>query len=207
MKVFNPPQDKKELPLRKKLGWKREIIIISTRSWENIYGIETLLKAFRIITLAEPNVRIIMLGGGSLSGIIDKHIAKYEMDRIINRPGVVENSGLAEYFKCADIYISCSLTDGSSISLLEAMASGLPVVVSDIPGNREWVSDGVNGFLAETGSGEAFAAGVRKLLAMSENERSEMGLRNQKLAEDRADWDKNFNKLMDLYQSFGTKAE
>jgi glycosyltransferase involved in cell wall biosynthesis len=50
----------------------------------------------------------------------------------------------------ADIYVSTSLHDGTSVSLLEALGSGAFPVVTDIPSNREWVSDGKNGFLVPT---------------------------------------------------------
>ena len=51
------------------------------------------------------------------------------------------------YLNAADIYVSTSLSDGTSLSLLEAMACSLPVVVTDIPANKEWITDGHNGFL------------------------------------------------------------
>jgi glycosyltransferase involved in cell wall biosynthesis len=98
----------------------------------------------------------------------------------------------------ADLYLSASHTDGSSVSLLEAMASGCPVVVSDIPGNREWVRSGVNGWLFKDGDSNAMAQSI--LLAIeTRGTLAEMGMAARQIAEQRADWRKNFPKLIQAY--------
>ena len=61
--------------------------------------------------------------------------------------GHVPQIDLPGYYQAADLYISASHSDGSSVSLMEALASGLPVLVSDIPGNVEWVEPGRQGWL------------------------------------------------------------
>ncbi len=65
--------------------------------------------------------------------------------------GQVGQKDLPRWYHMADLYISPSHVDGSSVSLMEALASGLPCLVSDIPGNREWIEDGVNGWLFRDG--------------------------------------------------------
>ena len=64
---------------------------------------------------------------------------------------------MLKWFRAADAYVSCAQSDGTSVSLLEAMATGLPAVATDIPSNREWVVDGQNGWLATDASAEEFA--------------------------------------------------
>jgi glycosyltransferase involved in cell wall biosynthesis len=54
---------------------------------------------------------------------------------------------MADLLSQTDIYVSTSLYDGTSVSLLEAMGSGAFPIVTDIPSNREWISPGQNGFL------------------------------------------------------------
>ena len=60
-------------------------------------------------------------------------------DRVIF-PGQVPNTELPVYYRAADLYISASHTDGSSVSLMEALACGTPAAVSDIPSNLEWIT-------------------------------------------------------------------
>ncbi len=83
---------------------------------------------------------------------------------------------------------------------MEALACGLPCLVSDIPANKEWVFDGKNGWLFPDGNVEALAG---KILAVIENRKSlpEIGKNARQVAEERADWQKNFQKLLQAYQS------
>ena len=74
--------------------------------------------------------------------------------------GKIRHRDVAKYLEASDIYVSTSLSDGTSASLLEAMALSLPVVVTDIPGNREWVKNGWNGFLFPAKNPEKLAEKV-----------------------------------------------
>ena len=69
----------------------------------------------------------------------------------------------------ADLYISASHVDGSSVSLMEALACGLPCVVSDIPANKEWVTDGVNGWIFPDGDVDALAEIILKAVEKRES--------------------------------------
>jgi glycosyltransferase involved in cell wall biosynthesis len=98
----------------------------------------------------------------------------------------------------ADIYISPSHVDGSSVSLLEALACGMPCLVSDIAGNKEWVEEGVNGWLFRDGNVDDLA---EKILLAIKSRRSWgwIGKAARMVAEERADWKKNFGKLLEVY--------
>lgn len=186
--------------IRKNLGWEDKFVIISTRSWEKIYGMECLLRAFLSIYRTNKEARLILSGGGSLAPELRKLIDENSIGDCVHCPGLVPNEKLAEYFSSADLYLSCSLSDGSSISLLEAMASGLPVVISDLPGNREWVEEGKNGFFGVTENPETYAEAIRKITAMDKNALEKMKLENRKTVEKRADWNNNFKQLLNAYQ-------
>jgi hypothetical protein len=108
------------------------------------------------------------------------------------------------YWHC-DAYISASPSDGSSVSLLEAMACGLPVIVADAPGNREWVTQGVNGWLCEIGNAQSFADAIVECARMTPAERREMGERNRAVVEARADWHKNFGRVVEAYHELAAK--
>ena len=113
--------------------------------------------------------------------------------------GQVGLAELPEIYRAADLYLSASHSDGSSISLLEALACGRPALVSDIPGNREWITPGEQGWLFPDGDDAALAGGI--LRAAAGGDRLErMGTRARCLAEERADWQKNFPKLLEAYK-------
>jgi glycosyltransferase involved in cell wall biosynthesis len=106
---------------------------------------------------------------------------------------------LPRYYRMADLYLSASHSDGTSISLLEAMACGRPALVSDIPGNREWVQSGVNGWLFPDGDEKALAAAIMKAVDQRE-QLPKMGRAAREIAEQRADWERNFPALLKAYE-------
>jgi glycosyltransferase involved in cell wall biosynthesis len=113
--------------------------------------------------------------------------------------GHVSYDDLPRHYSMADMYLSASHSDGTSISLLEAMACGRPALVSDIPGNREWVQEGVNGWLFPDGDAAALARAI--LAAVEQRQRlPEMGEAAREIAEQRADWEKNFPELLKAYE-------
>lgn len=200
VELSNFPYPPVNFRIRKSLGWEDKFVVISTRSWEKIYGMENLLRAFLSVHRTNPETRLILSGGGSLAGELRKFIDENNMSGVVHCPGLVPNEELPEYFFSADLYLSCSLSDGSSISLLEAMAGGLPVVVSDLPGNREWAEEGKNGFFGFPENPESYAEAIRKIMAMDRNAFERMKLENRKTAEKKADWNNNFKQLLNAYQ-------
>jgi L-malate glycosyltransferase len=117
----------------------------------------------------------------------------------VHFPGQVGQNELPEFFRAADLYVSASHSDGTSISLLEAMACGRPALVSDIPGNRGWIEPGVQGWLFPDSDSDALAEAI---LTAQENVQllPAMGQAARRLAEERADWDTNFQELLRAYQ-------
>jgi len=185
--------------VREKLGWQAAVVVISNRSWEPIYGIGTVLESFRLAALADDRLRLLLLGHGSEVDMVHAYIRQHRLESKICLAGRVGNDQLAPYLREADLYLSCSHSDGASISLLEALAIGLPCVVSDIPGNREWIAPGSGGWLAPVGDA---AAGTRALLAaaaLTPAERRRMGEGNRAVAAARADWPRNLGLLMAAY--------
>ena len=177
------------------------IRVICTRSWEPVYRIDVLLEAFR--RAHEQNVlfRLMLLGDGSLAGMVHEFIARHGLSQAVLTPGRISRAELPGWFRAANLYVSCSQTDGTSVSLLEAMATGLPVLVTDIPSNREWVHEGENGWLAADGSAEDFAGKLLRMAHLKPLESEAIGERNQKLVAARADWDRNFPLLLKLFEA------
>ena len=114
--------------------------------------------------------------------------------------GKIPIEEMPDYLNAADVYVSTSLSDGTSLSLLEAMACALPVVVTEIPSNKEWVIDGYNGFLVPPKKPGEVSKRVLTLLKNS-NTREDMGQKNLAIAKDKADWNKNVDKLEGIYKA------
>ena len=184
---------------RNKLGWTDQFVLLSLRSWEKIYGVDIVAKAFVAASKYEPDLRLILLGKGSQETEITKIFEDAGMIDRVYLGGEVAQNQLPDYYHAADLYISASYSDGSSVSLMEALASGLPVLVSDIPGNQEWINQAANGYLFETGSVEKLTNEILKIIE-NKNQLSQIGYEARKTAEKKANWEENFPKLLEAYQ-------
>lgn len=174
------------------------ITLFCSRTWEPIYGVDVLAKAFVKVASVNPDVNLILLGGGSQGAKIRQILMNGGVMDRVHFGGQVGQRDLPRWYHLADIYISPSHVDGSSVSLLEAMACGLPCLVSDIAGNKEWIEEGVNGWLFRDGDVDDLAEKI--LLAIKKpREFKRIGELARKVAEERADWRKNFGKLLETY--------
>jgi glycosyltransferase involved in cell wall biosynthesis len=178
-----------------------DLVVLSTRNFEPVYDIPTLLDAFARAAAEEPRLRLVVLGGGSGEHDAREFVAARGLDDRVRFVGHVDNADLPDYFRLADVYLACSLSDGASVSLLEAMSTALPVVVSDIPGNREWVHPLANGWLATVGVAEEFAESMLDAVHLEADLRAEIGAHNRAVAVTRATWDTNVVRLVEAVRA------
>ncbi len=179
-------------------GNRKSITLFCSRTWESIYGVDVLAKAFVKVANENPKVNLILLGGGSQGAYIRQILMNGGVMDRVHFGGQVGQRDLPRWYRLADIYISPSHVDGTSVTLLEALASGLPCLVSDIPGNKEWIEDGLNGWTFRDGDADHLAEKI--LLAIKKRrEFKRIGELARKTAEERADWRKNFGKLLEAY--------
>lgn len=187
------------LSLRQNLGWIDKTVLISTRTWEPIYAIDVLVRAFAWVHERHPKARLLLLGEGSQAPIIRRLISQLNLTDCIHAPGWISYELVPEYFRMADVYVSSALSDGTSISLLEAMACGLPVVVTNNHGNLEWVKPGENGWLVVPGDYVSLADALDKALT-DPSRLAKMKQANSASARAKADWNRNFPRLLQLLQ-------
>jgi glycosyltransferase involved in cell wall biosynthesis len=184
---------------RRSIRATKPFVLFCNRSWEPRYGIDVLARAFVILAQQREDVSLLLLGGGSQAQSIREILMSgHVLDRV-QFGGHVAQSELQRWYQMADLYISPSHVDGSSVSLMEALACGLPAVVSDIPANKEWVIEDVNGWLFPDGDSHALA---EKLSVVMANQGKLAAIRQaaRRSAEERADWSKNFAVLLQAYE-------
>ncbi|MEK6752255.1 MAG: glycosyltransferase family 4 protein [Chloroflexota bacterium] len=179
---------------------KQGITLFCNRSWESRYGVDVLARAFVKVAQQRDDIRLLLLGGGSQGANIRRILQSGGVEEYVTFGGQVSQTDLPHWYDMADLYISPSHVDGSSVSLMEALACGLPCLVSDIPANKEWVVEDENGWLFRDGDADHLAEKI--LAAMNQREKlPEVGRASRRLAEMRADWKKNAEALMDVYRS------
>lgn len=193
---FSPENDQRTVgSLREELGWEDRFVILCNRSWAPIYGVDVLAKAFVRAAEKDERLRLLLVGDGPEAGHIQQILEPVK--HRVHFPGRLPNETLPGMYRSADLFVSPSHCDGSSISLLEAMACGCPVLVSDIPSNLEWVTPKVVGDVFRDGDVDHLQD---KLLTMATDPNlHRYGQQARKLAEKRANWKKNFQKLLNGY--------
>ncbi len=184
--------------LRRGLGWQSDLVLLSNRAWEPQYGVDIVVEAFIRASEKLPQLRLILLGNGSQADRLRARIEAAGLVDKVHFGGQVQNDALPDFYRAADLYVSASHSDGSSVSLMEAMAAGLPALVSDIPGNREWVTPGEQGWWFEDGKPDALASSILQA-AQRRADFEAVGRRSRELAEERANWPVNFWHLLEAY--------
>ncbi|BCJ94678.1 glycosyl transferase [Anaerocolumna cellulosilytica] len=130
---------------KEKLPEDRVVCMTARLVWSK--GIREYLEAAEKIKLCYPDVRFLLVGG------LDENpeaIKKEELDEVISL-GIIEYYGYTEdvrpYLKQCSIFVLPSYHEGNGRSIVEAMATGRPIITTHAPGCKETVIDGYNGFL------------------------------------------------------------
>jgi glycosyltransferase involved in cell wall biosynthesis len=171
------------------------IKLVSTRNWEENYNIDTVLEAVRILDCQFPGLFSIQLAGhGSLFDKFDSRYSDLISRKIISKLGSLGSKDMVALLTSCDIYLSASSSDGISVSMLEAQALGLPVIVSRIPSNLEWIAEGETGFLHEVGSPTDLANVIAKVATRKSCVEISKAARSK--IERHANFPENFNKFV-----------
>ncbi|MBI3857267.1 MAG: glycosyltransferase, partial [Planctomycetes bacterium] len=181
-----------------------KFVLVSTRPLKEMYDHPSLLAA-----LAKPgleNFAAVLVGDGNLRADLEKRATDLKVIDRVKFIGMVDNEKIPDHLAAGDIYVTCSRSDSASLGLLEAMASGLPVVASDIPANREWIADGQSGWLFPGGNSEALSKVLLKV-GESEQNRQEVALRGRAISLARADSRKNFPRLLARIEALAKAAK
>ena len=167
-------------------------VVLSARSHEPLYRVGDIVTAFeRARSLLNDDIYLVVLNDGPLT----EEIRAGAGDHTLFLGRVSENE-LAAWLRRSDLYVSSSETDGSSVTLLQAMACGTPVLVSDIPGNREWVHAGLTGGMFPLGDVGALTQALTT--SLSDAQVGESINRAVAQVRSRADWSDNSPLLTDL---------
>lgn len=194
------PTGEAQSAFRARQGWDaEEFVVLSLRTWEPLYGVHELVRGFAAAAREIPQLRLLLLGGGSQAAELRQILLSAGVMEQVYFGGRFNQDDLPAMYQAADLYVSASHSDGSSVSLMEALASGLPVLISDIPGNLEWVTPGQEGWFFPTGDWRAIAQGIAQAYRQREALKA-IGLSARRLAEKRADWKTNFACLLTAYQ-------
>lgn len=162
-------RDKAEL--REKFGYDPKTVIFITTGRLNWFkGWKLMLDAYVVFRERTSNAdsKFIFVGDGEERGRIMEYVAKHHLEDNVELKGRKPLDEVAEYLALSDEFVMGSFTEGWSTSLVEAVASGLPCVVTDFSSAREMVENATNGFVLENREENLFARRMQEALMLSE---------------------------------------
>ena len=144
--------------LRKKLNFRSDDrIILFVGNLVRRKGLSLLVESLKLLRDKIPDFLALIVGEGEDLQNLKSMVNKYGLNRNVIFYGRISKTILSDLCALADVFVLPSTSEGHSVALLEAMASGLPIVTSDIEGNKESVEDGVNGLLFKNANREELA--------------------------------------------------
>ncbi len=132
-----------------------------------VKGVPVLLDALHRLKQKGSNISLVLVGDGAERKVLEARIQELGIGDIVEITGYQSQGAVADYLSKSDIFVLPSFAEGVPVVLMEAMATGLPVVTTRIAGIPELVEDGVNGFITPPGDAESLAERLADLAASS----------------------------------------
>jgi glycosyltransferase involved in cell wall biosynthesis len=171
--AFRPPSGDETARVRQEKNLPLDSgIVIYTGRLSHEKGLRSLLKGFALAAKQDNRATLVLIGDGPLRAELESLAAELGLtDSRIRFVGRVDVSQVPVWLRAADVFALTSPNEGFSCSLLEAMAAGLPSVVSDIPANLQLVDPEVHGVAVTHNDETAIGRGLLRLLKRSDETR------------------------------------
>ena len=160
-------------------------------------GIRYLIEAVKRLSQKSDNISLRIIGEGDEKEELQELVKSLGIQNKIEFTGLVPHEKLPPYFEESDVFVLPSLNEGMSNSMLEALASGLPLIATDTGGTRELVDDGINGYIIKMKNSQDIADKI-DILIQNRDLRMKMGEESRRKAESMS-WEKVAREYFDLY--------
>ncbi|HEX7478947.1 MAG TPA: glycosyltransferase [Polyangiales bacterium] len=178
-------------------------VLVSPRILRPLYNGQTIAQAFIQVAAKHPDVHLIFLAfhaEQSYQQAVEKPLqAAGVLARVRFVPSVAHDQ-MPELYREAAAILSVPSSDTTPVSVLEAMACGSPIIASDLPSVREWVTPGVNGWLVAPGDANALAQAVESALALPELQKQAFAAAGRRAVVERASQDAEMTRMEHLYR-------
>ena len=194
--LFKPTQKVNPLSIE-------SLVIGTIKTLEPVYGIDTLIKAFKIVKdkLSSSQLKLLIVGEGNQRKELDCLVANLSLEDSVIFTGYVPSSQIVEYFHKIDIFVNLSIRESFGVSVLEALACKIPVIVSDVGGLKEIVINNECGFLVEPNNVMETAVAMEKLI-MDKEKRNKFGDAGRIRVKKYFEWNKNLSDVVKVYEHY-----
>ncbi len=191
---FQPrPEDRERI--RRELGLGERPVLLNVGRFERAKDHSTLLRAFHSLRRTIPEAVLLLVGKGDLLPDVQRQAEALRMGESVRFLGT--RGDVPTLMNAADVYVMSSSWEGLPLVLLEASASGLPIIATDVGGNAEIVTHEVSGLIVPPANAPALAQAVETVLRQTPAERSAMGRAGRARIE--AEYD--IERVLDAWES------
>jgi len=175
--------------------------VVSLRSWEPNYNIDVILEAFSRFLMMRPQsqARLHLLGGGSMEHSLQERVTGLRLLQQVRFHGRVGDAAMVSAIQRSRVSVSVPASDATSVSVLESMACGLPIIATDLPANRQWVDPGKGGWLVPVRDVDALTQSLLQAFDHPE-QLQQMGVHNRERIEREASRRGQMDAMWRMYQ-------
>lgn len=175
-------------------------VIGTIKPLEAIYNIDKVIHAFATIHLKFPETELLIVGDGSERENLTRLVKQLNLETCVTFTGRVKFTDTPHYFNRLNCLVNISKYESFGVSVVEAMACKVPVIVSNTGGLKEVVMNNDMGFLVEPGNSEQTAAAIEKMIQDKQHVTAIVE-RAYTSAKERFDWNLNLNQQLAVYQN------
>jgi glycosyltransferase involved in cell wall biosynthesis len=201
---FRPSTDKARIRARLDLP-EDKFILFTVRNLVPRMGLENLISAFKIVQKGHPDLLLVIGGEGPLGSTLREQVRRYGIEDFVRFTRYIPDEDLPSYYQMADLFIlPTTELEGFGLVTVEALASGLPVIGTQVGGTREILSKLGADYLFDDSTPQSIASGILKALngwAANQAAYKNISETCRKVAELHYSWDNHVRKLEDLYYS------
>ena len=177
----------------------RPVMLFSNRGFFPVYDTRTLLAGFASARIVNPGLSLVLKGDGPEEGEMRRLVTSMNLSGAVTFRERSPYSDVPGDLRSADIFISTATSDGTPVSILEAMSTGLPCIATRVGGVPEWIEDGVNGLLITPRDPEELSRAILTLAA-DPLLRRQLGAKARETVRERGDWGRLMVQVEDHYK-------
>jgi glycosyltransferase involved in cell wall biosynthesis len=188
---------------RSQCGWPEDRkIVLYPRSLEPHYDPLVFVDALAVLVAQAPDVLAVFVEAGSLVDDVRHALDRHGLSGSAHFEPLREPEVFRSMMGCADVVVVTPRTDGTSVTVMDAMVLGVPVVSSLTAGSAEWVVEGITGWTFPVGDSSALASAMERALRADSAQREMMTAQAQRLVGEKAGWDSSSRRLAEVIHRF-----
>lgn len=169
----NPPDEIPESAVTPECGtFPFGTTVVSVRNFTMLHGIMDVIRGFGVAAAMHSGLRLVMAGDGPLRPQVEAAIHDLGLSGRVSLLGSIPESEMVALIGKANLYVSASVVDGTSISLLQALEAGVPVLLSNVGGNPEWAQRVEGAELFEVGDWKQLGSLIVEKIGVQRFDRS-----------------------------------